>query len=82
MSIAAAMSSALSGLTVAARSAELVSSNIANALTEGYGRRELEIGARVVGTTGQGVQVNGVTRMVDNVLIGDRRIAEAGAADR
>lgn len=82
MSISGSMSSALSGLNAAARSAELISSNIANALTEGYGRRELQLGARRVGNTGQGVQINGVAREVNQVLVGDRRIAQAGAADR
>lgn len=77
MSISGSMSSALSGLTVAARSAELISSNIANALTEGYGRRELQTTVRRVGATGQGVQVVGVNREVNRALLADRRIADA-----
>lgn len=81
MSISATMSSALSGLTASSRAAELVSSNIANALTEGYARRELEVGARRVGDAGQGVQINGVTRQVDQILLNDRRLAAAGSAD-
>ena len=39
MSISASLSSALSGLTAASRRAEVVASNVANAMTEGYGRR-------------------------------------------
>jgi flagellar hook-associated protein 1 FlgK len=81
MSISGSMSSALSGLTVAARSAEVISSNIANALTEGYGRRELQIAARQVGDSGQGVKVTGITRDVNQVLLGDRRMADAQAAN-
>ncbi|SEN30828.1 flagellar hook-associated protein 1 FlgK [Pseudorhodobacter antarcticus] len=81
MSISGSMSSALSGLSVAARSAEVISSNIANALTEGYGRRDLQISARQVGGAGQGVQVNGITREINQVLLGDRRIADANAAN-
>lgn len=80
MSISGSMSSALSGLTAAARSAEVISSNIANALTDGYGRREIQISARRVGNTGQGVQVTGVSREINAVLLADRRIADAAAA--
>ncbi len=82
MSISASLSSALSGLTAASRRAELVSSNVANAMTEGYGRRELVVSARSVGSTGQGVQVVGVTRQADLAVINDRRRAQAEASDQ
>lgn len=82
MTISGTISSALSGLTAAARAAELVSSNVANARTEGYARRSLEIAPRTVGTSGQGVQVVAVIRNTDPIATGDRRLAEAGAADR
>lgn len=82
MTISGGLSSALSGLTVAARAAEIVASNIANATTEGYGRRELVVSARVVGSSGQGAQVRGVLRHHDAVIVGDRRKAEAQVADR
>jgi flagellar hook-associated protein 1 FlgK len=81
MSLSGTLSSAMSGLNAASRAAQTVSSNISNAMTEGYGRRELELGARVIGTSGQGVQVNGVQRMANMVAIGDRRYADAGLAD-
>lgn len=79
MTISGTLSSALSGLNVSARAAELVSTNIANALTEGYGRRDLHQAARTLDGSGQGVRVTGVSRAVDQVLLSDRRIAEAGA---
>src|SRR5690606_15126719 len=60
---------------------EVVSSNIANALTEGYGRRELQVTARKVGNSGQGAQVTGISREVNQVLLGDRRIADATASN-
>ena len=82
MSISASLSSALSGLTAASRRAEVVASNVANAMTEGYGRRELEVSARSVGSTGQGVQVDGVTRHADLAVINDRRRAQAEASDQ
>lgn len=82
MSISGAMTNALSGLHAAARGAELVSANIANAATESYGRRTLELSAARVGDRGAGVQVDGVQRAFDAALTGARRLADAadGAA--
>ncbi|WP_102224059.1 flagellar hook-associated protein FlgK [Acidimangrovimonas sediminis] len=80
MSIGAALSNALTGLNAASRGVELVSSNVANAATPGYGRRELELTTKMLGTTGAGVQVAGVNRVVDQALLNDRRIAGASAA--
>lgn len=77
MSISASLSNALSGLTAASRAAELVSSNVSNAMTEGYARRELELGPRFTGGIGAGVQVEGVRRMVDEITLRERRLAEA-----
>lgn len=72
MSISGSLNNALSGLNVTSRKAEVVSNNIANALTEGYGRRELE-----TASTLGGVRVVSITRNVDPGLTSDRRIAEA-----
>lgn len=82
MSISASLSSALSGLTASSKMAEIVASNIANAATPGYGRREVLTEALTVGSDGQGVRVVGVYRHSDPILIGDRRAAQAGAGDR
>lgn len=82
MSISATLSNAVSGLTAAARSAETVSNNVANALTEGYARREVALSARVVGGAGQGVRIDGIRRIVDAGLIADRRLAQASTGDR
>ncbi|MGL5010584.1 MAG: FlgK family flagellar hook-associated protein, partial [Paracoccaceae bacterium] len=82
MSISASLSNALTGLTANARAAELVSNNVANATNPSYARRELQLGARVVGDTGQGVAVLGVDRIVDRALLSDRRMADAGAGGR
>ncbi len=73
MSISAALSNALSGLTAAARSAEIVSTNIANATTEGYATRSLAASPRSEG----GVAILAVTRSVDQALLADRRLADA-----
>jgi flagellar hook-associated protein 1 FlgK len=81
MTISGALSSALSGLTATARRAEIVSSNIANAMTEGYARRELQLSARAIGGSGQGVSVMGVTRAVDPALAAERRLSAAAAGE-
>lgn len=78
MSISTALNTAMSGLTAASRASEIVSGNIANAMTEGYARRTLDLATQT--WTGPGVRVVGVTRHVDPVLVSDRRGADAGAA--
>lgn len=77
MTLSTSLSAAMSGLSAASRAAEIVSSNVANALTEGYGRRELNLASRVVGQSGQGVSVQGVTRHSDAITVGDRRLAQS-----
>lgn len=81
MSISGTLASALSGLTASAKAAEVVSSNIANASTPGYARREVLLSARTVGSTGQGVQIAGVRRAVDTPLLGDRRLSQSTSGD-
>ena len=76
MSISGALNNALTGLTAATRAAEVVSSNLSNIMTDGYGRREISQSPRVTGSTG-GVQVNGVNRLVDPALLSDRRFASS-----
>lgn len=80
MSLSISLSNAITGLTGAARGAEAVSSNVSNAMTEGYGVRRLQLASRAGGHYGAGVQVLGVERMVDMQVIGDRRLADAGLA--
>jgi flagellar hook-associated protein 1 FlgK len=79
MSIGGALSSAKSGLHAAARAAEVISNNVANARTEAYGRRELSLSSRSIGAQGQGVRVNGVVRQGDPALLADRRSAGGDA---
>ncbi len=77
MSLNLALSNALSGLTVNSRMAEIVSSNVANAQTDGYGRRYAELSAESLGGRGAGVRIDGIVRVGDRVLLADRRGAEA-----
>ncbi|AKS47783.1 flagellar hook-associated protein 1 FlgK [Octadecabacter temperatus] len=78
MSISSSLSNALTGMTAASRMAEVVSSNVANSLTEGYGRRSVNLSSAVIGGAGAGVQIGSVTRHVDSGIIADRRLASAG----
>lgn len=73
MSLSASMNAAITGLSATSRMAEVISSNLSNALTEGYGRRELQY----TGSRFGGVQIDGVTRHSDPVLLGERRLADA-----
>lgn len=82
MSVTSALAGALSGLSATSRQAEILSSNVANAATPGYARRQVSLGSAVLAGHGQGVQVLGVTRDVDRQLLGERRIAQAGGGDR
>ena len=82
MSITSALASALTGLSATSRQAEILSSNVANATTPGYARREVQLSAYVLAGTGQGVAVTGIARNVDQYLITERRLGQAGDADR
>ena len=82
MSVTSALAGALSGLSATSRQAEILSSNVANATTPGYVRRQVGLGAAVLAGHGQGVQVLGISRDVDRQLLGERRLAQAGTGDR
>ena len=81
MSLTYSITNAMSGLVATSRSAEVVSNNVANAMTEGYARRELDLSARNVGGRGAGVSVDGVRRVVDEALLRDRRLADASVGE-
>lgn len=74
MSLTSTLNSALSGLTMTSRAAEVIASNIANATTPGYGRREVVLSSRF----GGGVVVDAVSRNQTLPLLNDRRAADAG----
>jgi len=77
MSMSSALNNAVTGLKANARMAEVVSSNLANALTDGYGRRSVELSSVQVGGSGGGVRVDAINRFVDAGLLADRRLADA-----
>lgn len=76
MSLTSAIHSAISGLGVVSRRAEMVSNNIANATTEGYARRSLSLQP---GTLSPGVRATAVLRDVDANLLRETRLAGAEA---
>lgn len=79
MSISSALSNAISGLSASARSVGVVSSNLANVLTEGYAPREIELRSRGAGLGG-GVFVGDVQRKVNLALLSERRLADSGVS--
>lgn len=81
MSLSAGFASAISGLTAVNKQVEVISNNIANATTAGYGRRELVTTARATGGAGLGVQIVGVARQGDLALQNDRRVAQSAEAN-
>ncbi len=82
MSLSGSLSSALSGMNAASRTAQVVSANIANATTQGYARREIQTASLVLGGEGSGVRITGVVRHDTPVLTADRRLADAGSGNR
>ena len=77
MSLSHALSNALSGLTASSRMAEIVSANLANVLTDGYGRRSVDLSAQTIGGRGGGVTIDGISRRTDRAMIADRRTTES-----
>jgi flagellar hook-associated protein 1 FlgK len=75
------MNNAYSGLSAMSRSAETVSNNVSNALTEGYNHQQVEYTATVLGSQGGGVGIEGITRSEDALTTRLRRDAAAGFAN-
>lgn len=78
MSIAKAISNAMSGLGATARGTETVASNLANAMTPGYARRDTVV---VGNALGGGVRVDGITRIVNASLLSESRLASAAMGE-
>lgn len=81
MGLTAAISNALTGLTAASRGTEVVSSNLANSLTPGYARREVELSPRAYSGNGGGVHVDGIQRTITASLLADNRVSQGRAAN-
>ncbi|OYU18640.1 MAG: flagellar hook-associated protein FlgK [Rhodobacteraceae bacterium PARR1] len=81
MTLSSAFSAALSGLSASTRRADVVASNIANAQTPGYVRRQVDLAPAGPEAGRSGVQVRGIVRLQDAALLADRRLAQAASAD-
>ncbi len=77
MSISSALSNAYSGLSAVSRNAEVISGNVANALSENYSRQETVLSNRM-----GGVSVARVVRMENAGVTATRREFEAEQASR
>lgn len=75
MGLTSALNSAMSGLAAASRASQIVSDNIANAMTPGYATRSLELSSDAI--IGSGVRVVGIDRETDPALTASRRAADA-----
>lgn len=80
MSLSNALSNAVSGIVAASRGTEVVASNLSNALTPGYARRELQLSTRPYIAAGGGVHVDSVTRSVRTSVLAQSRISSAETA--
>jgi flagellar hook-associated protein 1 FlgK len=80
MTISSALNNAMTGLRAAGRATQVVSSNLSNALTEGYGVRSLELSSQSTGGLG-GVRIDGISRNVDPVLVTERQMASGAYAN-
>lgn len=69
MSIVSTLNTASSGLAVTAKMTEITASNVANAMTPGYARREAQISSTVLGNVSGGVQLDSVSRRIDTMLV-------------
>lgn len=78
MSITSALNNAYSGLSAMSRSAETISNNVSNAMTEGYSRQRVEYSSAVLGGRSGGVSVEGISRSEDILVTRLRRDAAAG----
>lgn len=81
MSLTQSLNNAVSGLTASSRMAEVVSANLANVNTDGYGRRSLALSAVSIGGQSGGVSIDGIQRNVNMVLVADRQLAGAENAN-
>lgn len=80
MTLSGSLSNAFSGLAAAAQAARVVSSNVSNALTEGYAPRRISLASVSLAGVGTGVRVVDIQRETDRALFDEERIARATRA--
>jgi flagellar hook-associated protein 1 FlgK len=77
MGITSALNNAASGLAASARLADTISNNVANAMTDGFGRRTTEITSLSLGGYGSGARIGTTTRAENPYLTAERRGMDA-----
>ena len=82
MSLAITLSNALSGLAANQSALQVTSNNVANANTEGYARKTVDLESRLLDGIGSGVSISGVNRAVDEFLLREVRRESATLAER
>lgn len=80
MSLGDALAIAMAGLRANQAAMSLVSSNVANAETPGYVRKSTDQVTTNTGSTGSGVNVNGVNRQLDQYVQAQLRTETSGAS--
>ncbi len=73
MSLAATLSTAMTGLDAAQRALAVTANNVANANTDGYSRKKVVQETVIVDGLGQGVRTRDVSRVVDDYLSAELR---------
>lgn len=81
MSLSSSMLNALSGMRINSRMTEIASNNLANALTDGYGRQIVNVGAATLDGNGIGVTEVSITRASATQFTEARRQADGEAAN-
>src|ERR1700710_38592 len=80
MSLSDVLSIAMAGLRANQAAMSLVSSNVANAETPGYVRKTVDQVQTNTGSTGTGVNINGVNRQLDEYVQAQLRTETSGAS--
>src|SRR3977135_3590629 len=80
MSLGDALSIAMAGLRANQAAMSLVSSNVANAETPGYVRKSVDQVTTNTGSTGSGVNINGINRELDQYVQAQLRTETSGAS--
>jgi flagellar hook-associated protein 1 FlgK len=80
MSLTEALNTSLTGLNAAQTGLSLVASNVANAQTPGYVRKTVSLVNSSVGTTGGGVRVASINRVLDQFVQTQLRTESAGGS--
>ncbi len=80
MSLNISLLTALTGLNVTRTAIDVATQNVANANTEGYSRKIVNLESQNIVGQGAGVRVSSITRQVDEFLLRDLRIQQSSFA--